>query len=168
MLRVFSSTGFIINLLSFILFWITDFRDYRISRMISIIVGANGIRPPMIQIIFPIIGKILPCRDAMLHVFSSTGFIINLPSFIQLWITDFRDYRISRMISIIVGANGIRPPMIQIHFPINGIIYPTVRLSNAIRSYHTLRITINGIFQRSKKSPILLYQGFFFLIQLSF
>ena len=35
---------------------------------------ANGIRPPMIPIHFPIVGTILPRRDAMLRVLSPTGF----------------------------------------------------------------------------------------------
>ena len=34
--------------------------------------------------------------------------------------------------SNIVGANGIRPPMIQVHFPIIGMTCSTVRLPNAI------------------------------------
>ncbi|MFY8012074.1 MAG: hypothetical protein ACOVRG_08850, partial [Saprospiraceae bacterium] len=62
----------------------------------------------------------------------------------------------------IVGANGIRPPMIQVNFPINGIIYPTVWLTNTIRSHYTLRITINGIFQRIKKIPDTFVSGILF------
>lgn len=38
----------------------------------------------------------------------------------------FRMYKISRMI---VGANGIRPPMIQVNFPINGMTCPKKSLS---------------------------------------
>ena len=34
--------------------------------------------------------------------------------------------------SNIVGANGIRPPMIQVHFPIIGMTCSTVRLPNSI------------------------------------
>ena len=78
---------------------------------------------------FPII-EMSSCRDVMLRVFSPTGFNVNSPPNAWFWITDFRDFWISRMI---VGANCIRPPMIQVHFPIVGMTCSTVRLPNTDR-----------------------------------
>ena len=64
-------------------------------RILRIIVGANWIRPPIIPIHFPIVGTILPFRDAMPRVFSPTGFHIIFPVNKEVWI---RIYRILRII----------------------------------------------------------------------
>jgi hypothetical protein len=87
-------------------------------RIYRIIVGANWIRPPMIQMYFPILGLILPRRDAMLCVFSRTGFHVIFPVNKEFWI------RIYRILRIIVGANCILPPMIQMYFPFVGTMLP--------------------------------------------
>jgi hypothetical protein len=61
-------------------------------------------------------------RDAMLRVFSLTGFNV---IFAAKKVFESR---------IIVGANGIRPPMIQKHFPIRGTMAFFLRVTGVFAS----------------------------------
>jgi hypothetical protein len=110
--RVFFSTGF------HVIFPVNKEVRIRIYRILRIIVGSNWIRPPMIAVHFPIVGTILPRRDAMPRIFFPTGFHVIFLVNKEVWI------RIYRILRIIVGANWIRPPMIPIHFPIVVPILP--------------------------------------------
>ena len=81
-------------------------------------------------------GYCMSCRDAMPRVFSPTGSNVKFVRCHLVLNQDFQDVEvfIRRNITF-VGVNGIRPPMIQVHFPICGTMGLVIHVLCAFAHY---------------------------------
>ena len=87
-------SGFNINLPAVIWFWITDFKDYKISRIAYHYGRGEWHSPSHATDAFPYLRNGTSPKGYP----TPSGFYINLPTVIWFWITDFKDYKISRIV----------------------------------------------------------------------
>ena len=128
MLRVFSPTGFNVIFAVIIRFWITDFRDYWISRSLGgrfwLVFGVLSARfwiriyriSRIKENVFVLVWEVIR-RDAMLRVFSPTGTNVNFAVIIRFWIRIYRIFRIRENVFVLGWEVIRRDAMLRVFSP---------------------------------------------------